>query len=88
MEVQCQHTMKELFAQLGLPDNSMAIRAFVNQHSPLDPSIRLADADFWTPSQAAFLREVWRQDGEWVLVVDTLNALLREHPQIEELEQL
>ncbi len=40
-------------------------------------------------SQVAFIREQWHQDdGDWCGVIDQLNALLREHPDVAELEQL
>ena len=46
------HSMKELFAQLGLDDDPAAIRAFIAQHRPLPLETRLFDAPFWSPSQA------------------------------------
>ena len=47
------HSMPELFAQLGLPDDAASIQSFIQQHRPLPMGIRLFDAPFWSPSQAA-----------------------------------
>lgn len=71
------HRFSELFAQMGLPTGSSDIEAFLRLHSPLSGEIALADAAFWTPAQAAFLREEWREDADWAEVVDQLNAALR-----------
>lgn len=70
------HTLPNLFEQLGLPIEAYAIEHFIDVHSPLPPSLHLADAPFWNPSQAAFLREELLEDGDWAEVVDTLNARL------------
>ena len=71
------HTMTNLFAQLGLPDDTASIDAFITAHAPLPHDKRLADADFWTPAQAAFLRAELAEDADWSAVVDTLDARLR-----------
>jgi hypothetical protein len=71
------HRFSELFAQLGLPDGDADIRSFLRTHSPLPPQMLLADAPFWTPAQATFLREEIREDADWAEVVDRLNAALR-----------
>lgn len=71
------HRFSELFAQLGLPTDNAGIAAFLRAHSPLADGIALANAPFWTPSQAAFLREEWREDADWAPVVDQLNLALR-----------
>lgn len=71
------HTMSNLFAQLGLPSDSDAIDRFIASHSPLPDDITLADAPFWTPAQAAFLREEILEDADWAEVVDQLNVSLR-----------
>jgi hypothetical protein len=67
-------TMSNLFAQLGLPADGLSINRFIEQHGPLPESVLLADAPFWTPSQAAFLREEILEDADWAEVVDELNA--------------
>jgi hypothetical protein len=71
------HHFHELFKQLGLPSDPPGIVAFIQSHSPLPPGIRLEDASFWTPSQAALLRQLIAEDSDWVGVVDRLNLALR-----------
>ena len=81
------HTMQDLFAQLGLPDSPQDIRDFVALHRPLDLAIRLKDAPFWTASQAALIQEKLSEDSDWALLIDGLNAQLREHPASADLPQ-
>jgi hypothetical protein len=50
--------------------------ALYRRSSPLPEAVQLADAPFWKPSQAAFLREEILEDGDWAEVVDDLNARL------------
>lgn len=71
------HQFCELFAQLGLPADLLSIAAFIQRHSPLHPAIRLEDAPFWTPAQAALLREQLLADADWAEVTDQLNLALR-----------
>ena len=71
------HRFSELFAQLGLPSDRASIASFIVQHSPLHDTVRLADAPFWTPSQAALLREQILCDADWAEVIDQLNVALR-----------
>ena len=71
------HQFSELFAQLGLPADEAAIRQFIAAHSPLRSDLDLADAPFWTDSQAAFLKEEKLDDADWVEVIDPLNLALR-----------
>lgn len=71
------HSMNSLFDQLGLPSDEEAIERFIETHSPLAPGVLLADAPFWTPAQASFLREEIIEDADWAEVVDELNAQLR-----------
>lgn len=71
------HPFHELFEQLGLPSSPNEIRAFLQAHAPLPKETALPDAPFWTPAQAAFLREALQQDSDWAEVVDALNAALR-----------
>ncbi len=73
------HTMTNLFAQLGLPNGNDEIAAFIKAHSPLHEAVKLADAPWWTPSQASFLREELAEDADWAEIVDQLNAALRAH---------
>jgi hypothetical protein len=71
--------MPNLFAQLGLPSDPAAIDGFVESHSPLAPGLALSEAPFWTPSQAAFLREETLGDADWAEVIDALNRELASH---------
>lgn len=71
------HSLANLFKQLGLDHQPAAISAFIHSHSPLPERYHLAEAPFWTPAQAAFLREEILEDADWAEVVDQLNLLLR-----------
>ena len=73
------HTFSELFAQLGLPTEKGAIDAIIASHRPLPADMLLADAPFWEPAQAQFLREQLRADADWAEKVDELNLALHEH---------
>ena len=70
------HNLNNLFAQLGLPSEQVAVENFIKTHSPLATAVLLSDAPFWTPSQAAFLREEILNDADWAEVIDQLNAAL------------
>ncbi len=72
------HSVADLFAQLGLPNEEADIQAFVATHRPLPGDVRLADAPFWTEAQARFLRDEIRDDADWAEVVDQLNLMLHE----------
>ena len=72
------HHFSDLFAQLGLPNDDLAIQHFLASHAPLSPDFRLPEAPFWTPAQADFLREAILQDSDWVEMVDQLSVALRE----------
>ncbi len=71
------HHFSELFAQLGLPSDCAEVQAFLATHTPLAGDVSLPDAPFWTPAQAAFLRESVLQDSDWAELVDQLSAALR-----------
>ena len=71
------HSLRVLFEQLGMPGSSAAIDAFLAQHRPLAANVELADAPFWTPAQAQFLREEITEDADWAELVDQLNLRLR-----------
>jgi hypothetical protein len=73
-------SMNQLFAQLGLPDDDDSISAFIKANRPLPMTTRLPEAPFWTTAQSQLIREKLQDDGEWALLVDTLNAQLRWHP--------
>ena len=72
------HRFTDLFAQLGLPSDPASIEAFLRSHSPLPDDVRLADAPFWTPQQAQFLKEELREDADWAMAVDELNQRLHQ----------
>ena len=72
-----EHTLRALFDQLGLPSSAAAIDGFIDGHRPLPEDVRLADAPFWTPAQAQFLREEFDEDADWAELVDQLNLRLR-----------
>lgn len=67
----------ELFEQLGLPADAPGMAAFIQRHSPLHHGTRIEEAIFWSPSQAALLRENIQEDADWCGVVDQLNLALR-----------
>lgn len=71
-----QHTMSNLFAQLGLPAEQAAIAQFVEQHRPLGNGIALYRAAFWSESQRNFLKEEIMDDADWAGVIDELNRCL------------
>lgn len=71
------HSINSLFAQLGLPNTTAEVDAFIDQHRPLPDYCLLHEATFWTASQATFLSEEIEDDADWAEVVDELNARLR-----------
>lgn len=71
------HTLNNLFAQLGLPSDDAAIDAFIASHRPLDNSIPLYRASFWSEAQRDFLKEEIIEDADWATVIDDLNRRLR-----------
>jgi len=71
------HSFSELFKQLGLGSSHEEIENFLSEHAPLTTGILLSDATFWSPAQAAFLREARESDSDWSEVVDALNVALR-----------
>ena len=70
------HNLSNLFAQLGQPNDEIAIAQFIRAHSPLPAEVRLHEANFWSPSQAAFLKEAILDDADWADVADELNSEL------------
>ncbi len=78
MDTITHHSMSTLFDQLGLDSDSKAIEAFVKSHRGLAPDVALADAPFWSPSQADFLRQKLGVDDDWALIVDELDTRLRD----------
>lgn len=71
------HDLTALFEQLGLDSDAAAIDAFIAANKPVATGTRLYDANCWSSSQAAFLKDSIEQDADWAEVVDHLDALLR-----------
>lgn len=69
------HTINNLFAQLGLASDDASIAQFIQTHRAAR-DVALSEAAFWTPAQAAFLREEILNDADWAEVIDQLNAAL------------
>ncbi len=67
------HTLRDLFAQLGLQDEQDQIDAFIESARPLPANLHVADAPLWSESQAAFLKEALQNDSDWAELVDQLN---------------
>lgn len=72
------HSVSELFQQLGLPHEPAEIDTFVRLHRPLPGEMRLHEAPFWNEGQARFLRDTFVADNDWAEVVDQLNVMLHE----------
>jgi hypothetical protein len=70
--------MRSLFAQLGEPDDDASIARFIERNGNLTGDTRLHEASFWSPTQAAFLREAMQDDATWAPVVDMLNVKLHQ----------
>jgi len=73
-----QHTLTDLFEQLGLPAAPEEISDFIAAGRPLPDEIALHAAPFWSSAQSAFLRENLLIDADWALAIDQLNVALRE----------
>ncbi|MBT9496054.1 MULTISPECIES: DUF2789 domain-containing protein [Zoogloea] len=71
------HSIANLFAQLGLPNDEEAINTFIGTHAPLPHDVQLTNASFWTPAQATFLKTEIAEDADWSAVIDTLDVQLR-----------
>jgi hypothetical protein len=71
-----RHTINDLFAQLGLPADPVAVESFIAAHRPIGNGIALYRAPFWTSAQRNFLKEEIIDDADWAGVIDELNAYL------------
>lgn len=69
------HNINNLFRQLGLASDDASIAHFIQNHRA-ESNVVLSEALFWTPAQAAFLREEILKDADWAEVIDQLNAEL------------
>lgn len=71
------HTMNDLFAQLGLPNSDSEIEAFIKENQ-LPEGVTLKEASFFDEQQLMFIEEEWKLDAVWALVIDELNTRLHE----------
>lgn len=76
MDTSNHYNMAVLFEQLGLSGESEQISKFLKEHRLFDNQ-RIEQADYWTPSQAAFLQQAIADDSDWAELVDHLDAALR-----------
>ena len=67
--------MTNLFLQLGLPAGKDDIARFIREHQ-LPEGLLISEAPFWNDGQRQFIREEWREDADWAIVVDELNEAL------------
>lgn len=72
-----EHTMSDLFAQLGLPEEDKEIDKFIQTHRPVPENLTLVDASFWNTGQSQFLCEAIDEDSDWAELVDQLDSRLR-----------
>ncbi|WP_456295846.1 DUF2789 domain-containing protein [Vibrio sp. AK197] len=72
-----QHSLSELFEQLGLSGHRQDIEQFIEQHKGNVGQGALHQASFWNDSQASFLRQSLAEDADWAELVDQLDVLLR-----------
>ncbi|MHC6526995.1 DUF2789 domain-containing protein [Vibrio proteolyticus] len=72
-----QHSIPDLFQQLGLGSSEQEIRSFVTEHGDDLGSTPIYEASFWTPAQASFLKQALEDDADWAEVVDQLDVMLR-----------
>ncbi|MCZ6804160.1 MAG: DUF2789 family protein [Proteobacteria bacterium] len=75
--VNFEHTMSDLFAQLGLPDSDREIDEFIHLHRPMADNLSLEAASFWNNGQSQFIHEALDDDSDWSELVDQLNSRLR-----------
>lgn len=75
--VNFEHTMSDLFAQLGLPDSDSEIDEFIHLHRPMADNLTLEAASFWNNGQSQFIHEALDDDSDWSELVDQLNSRLR-----------
>ena len=71
------HTMNNLFAQLGLPNSDSEIEAFIKENQRPE-GVTLKEAPFFDEQQLMFIEEEWKLDAVWALVIDELNTRLHE----------
>ena len=69
------YDISTLFEQLGLSGQQEDVDDFIGSHQ-LANDVPLTEAEFWTPAQAAFLKEGLVTDSNWAEVIDELNVRL------------
>ena len=69
------HDLSNLFRQLGYSGETEDMNSFISTHR-LEAGTALADAVFWSPAQAHFLRCALADDSDWSEVVDELSVRL------------
>lgn len=67
--------LRDLFQQLGLKHDDINMRIFIATHQ-VPKGVQIADASFWTQSQADFLRDSLEEDAEWAEAVDLLATMI------------
>ncbi len=70
-------SMNDLFGQLGLPTDDVAIEHFIGEHRGLNNSVHIENAPFWNDAQASFIQGALIDDAEWAELIDQLNSRLR-----------
>lgn len=75
-----QPSFTSLFEQLGLASDPESIANFIKKNHPLDEALHIYEAPFWTPQQAAMLKEDLGDDADWAIVIDQLNLALHGKP--------
>jgi Protein of unknown function (DUF2789) len=76
MDTSNHNNMAVLFEQLGLSSGAEQMTKFLQEHRLFEHQ-RIEQADYWTPSQAAFLQQAIADDSDWAELVDHLDAALR-----------
>jgi hypothetical protein len=70
------HTMSDLFEQLGLPSDEASITEFIAANRSTAVNFTLPDVAIWSPSQAKFLRESIAADADWAIPAEQLSQAL------------
>ena len=71
------HSIVSLFDQLGLESTQQGMDDFIDKHKPLASNIELSQAEFWSDSQASFIKETKDDDADWAEIVDQFDTMLR-----------
>lgn len=71
------HSIAELFKQLGLQNTEDAISSFINTNKTHN-NVSVDQLGIWNMAQATFLKECIDDDADWAGIVDELNSRLCE----------